>query len=255
MATVIDSDQHLYEIAVVVARPHRSRRPRRRAADRGRRARLPVGVLAGRNAARTGRRAVPGRDDRARRVARGRVGAAVRRPSGTTTSCRATTGTRRARQARRAGRRRGGAVPQLRPAVGAHAARALCRAAGQHGRVEPLVRDGRRATGAGGVHPVAHLTLRDPTGSTRELADARARRRAPGDDRARRWSTAGRCRIPTTTASGRAFCHHGITPVFHVADQPRPFADAWYTDERRRPASCRSRRSSSGPPPRSPAPI
>ena len=29
-----------------------------------------------------------------------------------------------------------------------------------------------------------------------------------------------------------AFCTHGITPVFHVADQPRVFDDAWYTDEK-----------------------
>jgi hypothetical protein len=27
-----------------------------------------------------------------------------------------------------------------------------------------------------------------------------------------------------------AFVDHGVTPVFHVADQPRPFDDAWYTD-------------------------
>jgi predicted TIM-barrel fold metal-dependent hydrolase len=28
-----------------------------------------------------------------------------------------------------------------------------------------------------------------------------------------------------------AFVEHGITPTFHVADQPRLFADGWYTDE------------------------
>ncbi len=28
----------------------------------------------------------------------------------------------------------------------------------------------------------------------------------------------------------RAFVDHGVTPVFHVADQTRPFDDAWYTD-------------------------
>ncbi len=27
-----------------------------------------------------------------------------------------------------------------------------------------------------------------------------------------------------------AFVEHGVTPVFHVADQTRPFDDAWYTD-------------------------
>ncbi len=28
----------------------------------------------------------------------------------------------------------------------------------------------------------------------------------------------------------RAFVDHGVSPVFHVADQARPFDDAWYTD-------------------------
>jgi hypothetical protein len=28
----------------------------------------------------------------------------------------------------------------------------------------------------------------------------------------------------------RAFVDHGISPVFHVADQRRPFDDAWYTE-------------------------
>ena len=45
-----------------------------------------------------------------------------------------------------------------------------------------------------------------------------------------RSSTADRCRIPITTAIWRAFVEHGVRPVFHVADQRRPFADAWYTD-------------------------
>ena len=31
----------------------------------------------------------------------------------------------------------------------------------------------------------------------------------------------------------RAFVAHGVTPLFHVADQRRPFDDAWYTDARR----------------------
>ena len=28
-----------------------------------------------------------------------------------------------------------------------------------------------------------------------------------------------------------SFVEHGVTPVFHVADQPRVFDDAWYTDD------------------------
>ena len=27
-----------------------------------------------------------------------------------------------------------------------------------------------------------------------------------------------------------AFAHHGISPVFHVADQPKVFDEAWYSD-------------------------
>jgi predicted TIM-barrel fold metal-dependent hydrolase len=85
--------------------------------------------------------------------------------------------------------------------------------------------------GRGGLHPVAHLTLRDPNwldGQLRVLSAAGVRlamiapslvdgRPLSHPDHDRMWA---------------AFCHHGITPVFHVADQPRPFADAWYTDER-----------------------
>ncbi len=51
-----------------------------------------------------------------------------------------------------------------------------------------------------------------------------------------------------------AFVEHGVTPVFHVADQPRVFDDAFYTDPddelRARPSS----RSSCGPRRRSPSP-
>ena len=51
----------------------------------------------------------------------------------------------------------------------------------------------------------------------------------------------------------RAFVEHGVTPVFHVADQRRPFDDAWYTQPE--DFGCRrSSRCSSGPRPRSRAP-
>ena len=60
------------------------------------------------------------------------------------------------------------------------------------------------------------------------------RRRAPGDDRAVAGRRPAAVASRRTTACGRRSAHHGITPVFHVADQPRPFADAWYTDERER---------------------
>ncbi len=35
---------------------------------------------------------------------------------------------------------------------------------------------------------------------------------------------------PDLDRAWSAFVEHGVTPVFHVADQPRPFDDAWYTD-------------------------
>jgi predicted TIM-barrel fold metal-dependent hydrolase len=84
--------------------------------------------------------------------------------------------------------------------------------------------------GRGRLHPVAHLTLRDPSwleAQLGELAKAGVRlamiapalvdgRPLSHPDHDRVWS---------------AFCAHAITPVFHVADQPRPFADAWYTDQ------------------------
>src|SRR5262249_46862083 len=84
--------------------------------------------------------------------------------------------------------------------------------------------------GRGRLHPVAHLTLRDPEwleGEAKRLSAAGVRlamiapalvdgRPLSHRDHDRMWA---------------AFCHHGISPVFHVADQPRVFADGWYTDE------------------------
>jgi predicted TIM-barrel fold metal-dependent hydrolase len=83
---------------------------------------------------------------------------------------------------------------------------------------------------AGRIHPVAHLTLRDPDWLDAQLAALAAAgvhlamiAPAPVDgrplshpDHDRMWS---------------AFVEHGITPVFHVADQPRVFDDCWYTDD------------------------
>jgi predicted TIM-barrel fold metal-dependent hydrolase len=86
------------------------------------------------------------------------------------------------------------------------------------------------ADGGGALHPVAHCTLRDPEWLERQLtALARAGVRlamiAPSLVDGRPLSH------PQHDRLWAAFCHHGITPVFHVADQPRPFADAWYTDQ------------------------
>jgi predicted TIM-barrel fold metal-dependent hydrolase len=85
--------------------------------------------------------------------------------------------------------------------------------------------------GQGRLHAVAHLSLGDPTWLEQQLAELSAAgirlamiapalvggRPLSHPDHDRMWA---------------AFCDHGITPVFHVADQPRPFADAWYTDEK-----------------------
>jgi predicted TIM-barrel fold metal-dependent hydrolase len=84
--------------------------------------------------------------------------------------------------------------------------------------------------GGGVVHPVAHLTLRDATWLEAQLAAlARAGVRlamiAPALVDGRPLSH------PAHERLWAAFCAHGITPVFHVAEQPRVFADAWYTDE------------------------
>ena len=84
--------------------------------------------------------------------------------------------------------------------------------------------------GRGRLHPVAHLTLRDPEWLEAQLgvlaaAGVRLAMVAPALVDGRPLSH------PDHDRMWAAFCDHGITPVFHVADQPRPFADAWYTDE------------------------
>ncbi|MGH3055848.1 MAG: amidohydrolase family protein, partial [Gaiellaceae bacterium] len=84
--------------------------------------------------------------------------------------------------------------------------------------------------GGGRLHPVAHLSLRDPTwlqAQLRELGRAGVRLAmiAPALIDGRPLSHRDHDRL------WAAFCDAGISPVFHVAEQPRPFADAWYTDE------------------------
>ena len=86
------------------------------------------------------------------------------------------------------------------------------------------------AEGGDTLHPVAHATLRDLDWLDAQLAAlARAGVRlamiAPSLVDGRPLSH------PAHDRAWAAFCHHGVTPVFHVADQPRPFADAWYTDQ------------------------
>ena len=77
--------------------------------------------------------------------------------------------------------------------------------------------------------PVAHLTLRDPQWLDRELADleragVRLAMIAPALVDGRPLSHVDHDPI------WRAFVEHGVTPVFHVADQRRVFDDVWYTE-------------------------
>jgi predicted TIM-barrel fold metal-dependent hydrolase len=85
------------------------------------------------------------------------------------------------------------------------------------------------AEGRGRLHPVAHLTLRDRDWLDDQLAalsraGVRLAMIAPALVDGRPLSH------PQHDRAWAAFCHYGITPTFHVAEQPRPFADAWYTD-------------------------
>jgi predicted TIM-barrel fold metal-dependent hydrolase len=85
------------------------------------------------------------------------------------------------------------------------------------------------ADGGGRLHPVAHLTLRDPAWLDAQLAaldraGVRLAMIAPALVDGRPLSH------PTHDPIWAAFVEHGVTPVFHVADQPRVFDDAWYTD-------------------------
>jgi len=84
------------------------------------------------------------------------------------------------------------------------------------------------ADGKGRVHPVAHLTLRDQAWLESELArlerdGVHLAMIAPALVNGRRLSH------PEHDAMWRAFVDHGVTPVFHVANQQPPFDEAWYT--------------------------
>ena len=83
--------------------------------------------------------------------------------------------------------------------------------------------------GRGRLHPVAHLTLRDPAWLEAQLAKlaaagVRAAMIAPALVDGRPLSH------PSHERLWSAFEHHGVSPVFHVADQPKVFDEAWYGD-------------------------
>ncbi|HKY16342.1 MAG TPA: hypothetical protein VJM33_15555 [Microthrixaceae bacterium] len=85
------------------------------------------------------------------------------------------------------------------------------------------------ADGRGRLHPVAHLTLRDPAWLETQLtelsaAGVRLAMIAPAAVDGRPLSHPDHDRL------WAAFIHHGIAPVFHVADQPRILDEAFYTD-------------------------
>jgi hypothetical protein len=89
---------------------------------------------------------------------------------------------------------------------------------------ETVVTEGR-----GRVHPVAHLSLRDPAWLERQLArlasaGVRLAMIAPALVEGRPLSH------PDLDRAWASFVHHGVAPCFHVADQPKVFDEAWYGD-------------------------
>ena len=85
------------------------------------------------------------------------------------------------------------------------------------------------ADGRGRLHPVGHLSLRDLDWLDAELrslaaAGVRTAMVAPALVDGKPLSH------PDLDRAWRSFTDHRIAPCFHVADQPRPFDDAWYVD-------------------------
>jgi predicted TIM-barrel fold metal-dependent hydrolase len=86
------------------------------------------------------------------------------------------------------------------------------------------------AEGKGALNPVAHVTLRDLDWLEAQLHDlsaagVRMAMMAPALVDGKPLSH------PDLDRAWSAFSDNGIAPVFHVADQPRVFDDAWYTDD------------------------
>ena len=85
------------------------------------------------------------------------------------------------------------------------------------------------ADSAGRLLPVAHLSLRDADWVDVQLAQlertgVRLAMVAPAPIDGRALSH------PEHDRLWESFVAHGVTPVFHVADQPRIFDDCWYTE-------------------------
>jgi len=86
------------------------------------------------------------------------------------------------------------------------------------------------AQGGGRLNPVAHVSLCDLTWLEQELtrlaaAGIRLALMAPALVDGKRLSD------PALERAWSLFVDHGVTPVFHVANQPRPFEDAWYGED------------------------
>jgi len=86
------------------------------------------------------------------------------------------------------------------------------------------------AQGGGHLHPVAHVSLRDLAWLDEQLtilaaAGIRLALMAPALVDGKRLSD------PALDRAWASFVDHGVTPVFHVANQPRPFQDAWYGED------------------------
>jgi predicted TIM-barrel fold metal-dependent hydrolase len=84
--------------------------------------------------------------------------------------------------------------------------------------------------GTGRLHPVGHVSLRDPDWLDTQL-------------RALAAAGVSAAMVPVGPVDGRplshpdhdvcwsSFEHHGVAVVFHISDGPRPFDDAWYEGE------------------------
>lgn len=84
--------------------------------------------------------------------------------------------------------------------------------------------------GGGRLHPVGHVNLTDRSwllGQLASLADGGVRLALIPPALA----NGVRLSDPSLDWAWSAFVDHGITPVFHVAEQTRPFDDAWYGEQ------------------------
>jgi predicted TIM-barrel fold metal-dependent hydrolase len=91
--------------------------------------------------------------------------------------------------------------------------------------------EGIRPEGGGRLHPVGHVSLRDPAWLEAQLASLAAAgvtaAMVPiGPVDGRPFSH------PALDACWSSFEHHGVAVIFHISDAARPFDDAWYEADR-----------------------